>query len=237
MYVIDTVKNEVDVISKYQDIYFKEEKIKVHVYKGSTHIIFLENAMKRGKKVPRLAVYHEEEGEVLKFMRRIREVLRAVYNMRDELHRMVNEMEQYDTRVIEIASQDVSVTCYRGVDVFSPFHKVKPLKDMPAKWTISHFIKGMLSGQIYDCTIRSIYTDDYAHDSDVNYHKGEAVDTLEFVQQLVEMPGGWWISHLSDTGEVDISCHHFDRRTAKVDIGRVEPVTPVDTTIIITDEG
>jgi hypothetical protein len=93
---------------------------------------------------------------------------------------------------------------------FSPFalDRVKPLKAIPEKWTMRHVYAAIINKQCSNLKCDGVYSDDYAYDSAVNYHKGEINHPLAFVRRIIESPSGWHC-FLSD-GWVNVDCHSFD---------------------------
>lgn len=77
---------------------------------------------------------------------------------------------------------------HKGVDIFSPFIEVKPLKALPDKWTKRNFAQALMSGQLYCGEVDYYYTDDYAYDAATGFRKGIALDMPSFVMKQV---GEW----------------------------------------------
>lgn len=86
---------------------------------------------------------------------------------------------------------------------------IKPLKAEPKKWTLPHVVRALVNGQFKGLRKNYYLTDDYTWDNAVNFREGEISDAIEFVQDVVEHPGGWWASKDS-SGTVSICCHSFD---------------------------
>lgn len=93
---------------------------------------------------------------------------------------------------------------------FSPFalDRIKPLKAMPAKWTMRHVYAAIINKQFSKLKCDGVYTDDYAYDSAVNYSKGEITHPLAFVRRIIESPSGWHC--FVSGGWVNVDCHSFD---------------------------
>ena len=94
----------------------------------------------------------------------------------------------------------------KGVNVFSPFENIKPIK-LPTKWTISHVWKGILSGQIKKVICTGKYSDDYSFDNWNNYGKGER-DKISFARELIEDADGWYC--FDNGNNICVDCHSFD---------------------------
>ena len=76
----------------------------------------------------------------------------------------------------------------KGVDIFTPFVEVKPLKAMPEKWTKKNFAQALLSGQIFRGEVQHYYTDDYALDAANGFGAGNQLNMAKFAQEAIE---GW----------------------------------------------
>lgn len=74
----------------------------------------------------------------------------------------------------------------KGIDVFSPFVEVKPLKTMPDEWNKRNFTNALLSGQIYMGQLDYHYTDDYAMDAAYGFGTGRGVNIPYLAQDVVE---------------------------------------------------
>jgi len=101
----------------------------------------------------------------------------------------------------------VARTSKQAIRVYSPFTKPAALKSMPKKWTVSMAVRALLNGQFSSCKCTGVYSDDYAHDAAVNFHKG-GLNAVVLAARIVESPSGWWATE--SEGVVSISCHHFD---------------------------
>jgi len=99
----------------------------------------------------------------------------------------------------------------KGVRCFSPFQlkRLKPLKEVPKKWTLKHALRAIACGQFTDLRCKGKYSDDYQYDAAYGYHAGEIKKPLGFIKKIIEDPQGWWTS-LQESGEVYLCCHHFD---------------------------
>ena len=122
-------------------------------------------------------------------------------------------LEQLDEHTAD--SKDGSLEIYASTEpgrrTFSPFalDRIKPLKALPAKWTIPHVIRALINGQYEELKCNGVYTDDYAYDAAVNYRMGTISNALEFCRGIIKNPGGWW-AMAQDGGRVSICCSSFD---------------------------
>ena len=74
----------------------------------------------------------------------------------------------------------------KAVDVFSPFEEMKPLKELPSKWTKRNFAQAVLSGQIFRGEVAYRYTDDYAMDAAYNFSEGVPLHMPSFAKCVLE---------------------------------------------------
>lgn len=86
----------------------------------------------------------------------------------------------------ELDSVRLNVREEKGVDVFSPFVEVKPLKAIPEKWTKRNFTQALLSGQVYRGEVSYRYTDDYAMDSAYKFGEGVCLHMPSFAKRVLE---------------------------------------------------
>lgn len=111
----------------------------------------------------------------------------------------------------------------KGVNVFSPFASIKPVK-VPTKWTISHIWKAIYTGQIVAAHRDYRYTDDYAYDAASNFGEGDLSGEAlaELAEDIIENNySGWWV-HLDKIDEngryiIDLGLHSFEGWTLVFD--------------------
>jgi hypothetical protein len=93
--------------------------------------------------------------------------------------------------------------------VFDPTLKAyNPLKEIPAKWTLTHVVRALLNGQAENVKCTGVYTDDYAYDAASNFGIGE-INAKNLAIRLIECPSGWHAYAEAD-GTVHVNCHSFD---------------------------
>lgn len=127
-----------------------------------------------------------------------------------------NYSEKVDN--IEVRSREC-----KGVNVFSPFASVKPVK-VPTKWTISHIWKAIYTGQIVAAHRDYRYTDDYAYDAASNFGEGDLSGEAlaELAEEIIEDGySGWWV-HLNKIDEngryiIYLGLHSFESWTLVFD--------------------
>jgi len=195
-----------DFLNAYGSYYFEKENISLDFYTDLIVVTNLANAQKPGKTCSALRLWYRSS--IGSYDDNIH--LKIANAIQNEFYDFLVEAFQnpeYVTSLmdgVEVYEQE-----YKGISVFSPFHKQKPIKT-PKKWTRSHVIKAIYSGQMKHGQCKGKYTDDYAYDAAINYRKG-IIDQMEFVKQLIESPSGWRIRQDEEQENlIHVNCYHFD---------------------------
>lgn len=162
--------------------YFKNENVYYHQYgfRGDdTQHVFVElaNAQKTGKTCTRYSLSVSYGADIT-----MDELLH--HNHIDTVDKLYQAIQEKNPQIMKY----VSVSEAKGIDIFSPFVEVKPLKEIPEKWTKKNFTQALLSGQIYKGEVDYRYTDDYAYDAATDFRKGSEVFLPAFMLDVVE---GW----------------------------------------------
>ncbi len=124
-----------------------------------------------------------------------------------------------------ISSDDVEVVIYRQSQpshtVFTPFdiQRMKPLTELPKKWTIAHLRRVIANGQFVRLKQDYYLTDDYAYDAAVNYRKGYISNPFRMLAELI----GDDLSRLYPTSAdgqmvLHFGCHSNDGRSITIDL-------------------
>ena len=119
----------------------------------------------------------------------------------------------------ELPDCHVYTSALKSMNVFTPFKEIKPIK-IPAKWTLPHVWKAILSGQIYEGHCAGRYTDDYAYDAAVNFRSGVQLYLPSFAKELIESPSGWrvYADHTDgDQVQLSVDCYTFNLNTLQFD--------------------
>lgn len=119
----------------------------------------------------------------------------------------------------ELPDCHVYTSTLKSMNVFTPFKEIKPIK-VPAKWTLPHVWKAILSGQIYEGHCAGRYTDDYAYDAAVNFRSGVHLYLPSFAKELIESPSGWrvYADHTDgDQVQLSVDCYTFNLNTLQFD--------------------
>jgi hypothetical protein len=191
---------------RYNDNYFKEENLYVHAYSSSISVEDLTNALKKGEQVKAYSI------STTGYINDFEGFVRGYINDNDlSLKEFIYEFIEgnYDTEIFEVIPRNV-----QSVRVFSPFVEMKPIK-APEKWTLSHVTKAILAGQIKSGKCDGNYTDDYAHDAEVNYNRG-MIDVLDLAAKIIDSPSGWRVRKDEETDsyiKLSVDCHSFNYNT------------------------
>jgi hypothetical protein len=134
------------------------------------------------------------------------------------------DFESYNVKYVDQERQiNISKREKKGIETFSPLalSHLKPLKEIPQKWTLSHVRRLLAAGQYSYCGTELRLTDDYAYDAAYNFGKGEGCGE-SFLKDLTETPSGWRVSQYNgrhkDGDTLDVWCHTFEKRVIKIDL-------------------
>lgn len=198
--------DEININDLYFDEYYsRKENVSFKLLSNCLVIKELENALKPGKFVKRYSISKAEDNNNNGFECFFYDYL---YGNNINISKFIKLLRN---NLINTDIFNISITEVKAVRVFSPFYKPKKI-NKPQKWTISHVVKAILSGQIKKGVCEMHLTDDYALDDSVNFGKG-SIEVLNLCKDLVEEPSGWWINIENATDkfiELGINCYQFD---------------------------
>lgn len=141
---------------------------------NSAVVIELDNAMKRGKECKRYSIYSRNQDSHCYLVNECKiNSPRALYDFVRSGNKLPGDGE-------------LTVVSEKGVDVFSPFVSVSPLKELPEKWKKGDLVKAIMSGQVFSGVLDQRLTDDYAYDAAVNFGSGRRVNLPGQAADLVE---------------------------------------------------
>lgn len=202
---VDTFEN-ID-FSKKGTVYVEDIKVQVDIFMDQIRFTDVEYALKSGKTCRRVSIstnnHFDGWGKIFEF-------IDSISDIRDFIS---SDETEY--------GNDIKVYRYehKSVNFFSPFNltNLKPLKEVPKKWTTKHVVRMLANGQFEDLRRDSRYTDDYASDAAYNYYKGSINDVSAFMIRLLDGANhGWWIgSNGGSAGRISINCHHFEYNSVK----------------------
>ena len=234
------------------DWFLQRDQVKVHLFNGSLRLVDITHAMKPGKVCDEFCFnwnWHEGTPPGLhRLLKRHGYNLRSLFNellaldWQPAKHWKTGEPLGYGWQTFNLpeiivhlpdfgelgesfgpgCSLELHRTDLRSSRIWSPFATVHPLKEKPAKWTVPHVVRALLSGQFSNLKCDGKYSDDYAYDNAVNFHIGEFGQregaAVAFARRIIESPSGWWAYDRDDSGRVSICCHHFDSNSFKFEL-------------------
>ena len=164
------------------EAFFEKENLYFRRTFGADHITFLElqNAQKTGTSCKEWHIY-PVFGSVA--------TLSSLLSQNDIED--LNDLWSFCRSGKSIDGITISTQEHKGVDIFSPFVEVKPLKELPEKWTKRNFTQALMSGQLYRGDVAYRYTDDYAYDAAVGFRTGVGLNMPSFAKKAV---GDWGVS-------------------------------------------
>lgn len=172
-----------------REAYFSDLSVHFHrQYRGECITVTeLENAGKSGKACQSWRIYGHSYGE-------------------DVTGKLMNDEGITSCKALYKALKDgaelehvrVRPSEEKAVDVFSPFIEVKPLKELPEKWTKRNFAQALMSGQLFRGEVSYHYTDDYAMDAAYNFSEGVGLNMPSFVRDALEDWGSLTHVYTSD---------------------------------------
>ena len=195
---MNIIENQNEITASQKGTYYvKKENIRISINVNSISVIDLTNAMQSGKQCKRVSIHDKYNSDIcakINFMATINNDFKSLLTYTNQ---------EFDHIDVYTANND-------SIRTFSPFavDKVKPLKEMPKKWTMKHVYKAILNNQYMGLTCNGIYTDDYAYDYSCNYRQGEILKAMDWIKDIIEHPSGWWCSMSNNV--VHVCCHSFD---------------------------
>ena len=210
-----------------REFFVEDLKLKVHFYNGSLNIMDITNALKTGKICERYSFNWQAYDSIkgIRLMEAFNWDVKKLFDFAQSLRweRGRYGIEEHYFSLMEESDITIYKSEEKSIRVFSPFalNEVKPLKEIPKKWTVRHATRAILNHQYEWFKCNGVYTDDYAFDAAYNYQEGEIGDNMAFAERLIERPSGWWAGdHNSKNGDVIVSicCHTFDLNEFKFKI-------------------
>ena len=210
------IKDQIEI--RYPQIgttyYAEDVKLKIHHYYGSLRITDISDALRTGKECTEISINvrcarAEETPIISELLHKFDYDFKKIFD--HFLSMEWNEREWGGYKEIEFENM---TTVYRGelkaIRIFSPFNlsNMKPLREIPKKWTVRHVLRLIVNGQYKDLKCDGRYTDDYAYDAAYNYGMGTIENGIAFAKSIIECPSGWWVYNREET--LSICCHTFD---------------------------
>ena len=192
--------------NNYSAIYCEDVNIKFDQYKDSIHLTDITNAMKIGKVCVQYSINKSDWNSNESLTNIIETNVKDLFNF-------VTHLDYPDYNGTEANINGINVLIYRSelrsIRVFSPLNlsQLKPLKEVPKKWTMSHVYKVLANNQFTNLKCTGHYTDDYAFDNANNYGKAEGLKGIAVLKDIIQSPSGWWTNGNEIT--LSFSCHSF----------------------------
>jgi hypothetical protein len=214
-----------ELLNLYGKVYIEEHQLSYQMYQDSLRIMLLDNALATGKTCAEYVIstqgYRGHSVDIINVFAKltgefnIQNVKRHLLGLTftaDRYHNMSQNLDEEGTVTVSLSYRDSNRT-------FSPFtlERLKPLKEIPKKWNITTAKRALANNQFRNLRCNGCYSDDYAYDAAVNFHKGPRAAT-PLLEDLVTSPSGWWTSLDEQTGSVSICCHHFDSNSFTLDL-------------------
>lgn len=196
--------------------YIKDENLAIslgNASSGTIRILDTTNVYKRGKTCTSYVIYGEEYEARWEVLEAFQLSCRAIFDACAKL-----PFKEGDHEAQSLMGLPVYKSESKGVSTYSPAHldRLKPLKEVPKKWSISHVIRLLANDQFEDLATDTRYTDDYAYDAAYEFGKG-SYDKYKMIETLVGSPSGWWFNHGKADGDyLGINCHSFDYKGCTV---------------------
>jgi hypothetical protein len=214
--------------------YIKDLDMRISHRKGTIAIVDLSNAHKRGKKCLKASIsnknYNLDGNDYLNYLTKVfQDDFKVMLNVLSLQLEYSNEDRYQVSTSFESFSVEVNITEEGSKNTFSPFalKQLKPLTEMPKKWSLDHVIKALANDQFSDFRCDGVYSDDYAFDAAFNYRKGvlDNDQVAEYLKGLVECGGshrkGYFI-HEREENRIDVSCYSFQYHSFKLELEKEE---------------
>lgn len=206
-----------ELLNTYGKLYFEEHQMSYQMYRDSLRIMLLDDALAAGKTCAEYVIatqgYQGNTCDIINAFAKLTGEF-SLPNIKRHLQSLTFKADRYNNmsqNLDEEGKLTVSLSYRESNRTFSPFtlERLKPLKEVPKKWTLTYVKRALANNQFRNLRCNSRLSDDYAYDAAVNYHIGP-ISAMKMLQDLVESPSGWWTSYDEKTGSVSICCHHFD---------------------------
>ena len=178
---------------RWNGFYVRSPKVYVNTQHESVRVTTLDNAMQRGKEVVTytLSFPHHRDGYF--------DAVQAFFNNRvgdwdvisflsfmESLTFSVNRFGGFEA--LSMDGFDIYKSVSGSFNCFSPFefHRLKPLTELPKKWTVLHLARVLANGQYAKYRQCYYYTDDYALDSACNYRKGYYDSPMSTIEEIID---------------------------------------------------
>jgi len=204
---------------KYKGQYLVDTNLLISINgakKETLRINNISNAFKRGKMCDSYTLECHDFNNLMKIVKHYNYNSESLLEAFQKIKFSTNQYDNYEPTTFE--GSKLYKTDTKGVYTFSPFllNRLKPLKEVPKKWAISHVKRLLANDQFKNLRTSQRLTDDYAFDAAYDFGRG-ALHRDTMLIELVENSRGWWVSGAGKDGdELGINCHHFDYKKCEL---------------------
>ncbi len=203
--------------NRFKTIYFVELQAMIHQYASSIRIVDLTNALENGKTCDTYSINWglacDAEGYT-NFLNWADIVGSTILDVFNHISKIEYETDRYGNESAKLGN-GLQVHRYKSKSnsTFSPFKlaRLKPLTDMPSKFTVLHLIRLIANGQYRLLKTNYSFTDDYAWDAANNDGRKLHTNPLPLLKSLIEdRSSGFYVYQRSnETGETELSFSEY----------------------------
>lgn len=176
--------------------YYKDINACIWCNREAAYVVELDNALRRGKECNSYSVYARGADIYLYLANEC-----GVRTPKDLYDLVRSGKELPGNGVLNVRQE-------KGVEVFSPFVPVEPLKKLPEKWKKSDLAKAIMAGQVFSGVLEQRLTDDYALDAAYGFGAGRKLNLPGEAFDLVEGCRDCYIS-TNSVDENGVASVHF----------------------------
>lgn len=176
--------------------YYKDINACIWCNREAAYVVELDNALRRGKECNSYSVYARGADIYLYLANEC-----GVRTPKD-LYELVRSGKELPGNGVLNVRQE------KGVEVFSPFIPVEPLKKLPEKWKKADLAKAIMAGQVFSGVLDQRLTDDYALDAAYGFGAGRKLNLPGEAFDLVEGCRDCYIS-TNSVDENGVASVHF----------------------------
>lgn len=222
-----------ELLNTYGKMYIEQYQMSYQMYRDSLRVMLLDNALASGKTCAEYVLSTRDfNGHAVDIINAIADLAGefTLPKLKEYLLGLKFTADNYghmSLLVDEARKVSVSLGYLASNRTFSPFalERLKPLKEVPRKWNLTYAKRALANGQFTNLRCNGRYSDDYAYDAAVDFHKGP-IAAMPMLEDLVTSPSGWWSSYDEKTKSVNVCCHSFDSNSFTLELDPFKVVTP-----------
>ncbi len=144
------------------------------------------------------------------------------------------ELDRFSGKGARFEFGNVRITIYRDEEnsskVFSPFciDRVKPLTELPKKWTVVHLRKALANGQFVRLKQNYYLTDDYAADAASNSREGYIQNPIAMFEKVLTDDLHLYERSRDGVVELSFGCHMNDGRSIIINLDNRYPLVDME---------